>query len=309
MLDRDSLAQLTHDTTTFLNHPGLQGRAFVEHLGQGLHIKSTRWAAAADGCFPHAVFEPALRIVFLLQGAEHLRIGSVKIDLKATKKPLGLWLPVGEVMSGEKFFYANETQDEFVLFMSGDRLDRLAQGISPLPAWYGTGAQQHLKFHTFEITSPIKYLIGDLRNVPKVCPLTTRLEQEALAMALFKAVCQQMLIDHPRQSPLNREAKKRVADLTLLLQSGQADHWTLGEMARYCGSNVSSLQRHCREVTGLTIGDYLRKLKLERAHRALMMGVSVSQAADVAQYKHIESFTKAFKQQFGCTPGQIKTVV
>ena len=294
---------------SWLNYPELDGQAQVAHLGRGLSIKSTQWKVHGNLHVRNVRFHPGLRLVFLLSGYEHLRIGNSKIEEKATDRPVGIWLPVGDESLGEKFFVREENLDEFILFISQERLDVLAENIYSLPPWFGTKAQNHLAIQKFQVTSQMVHLIKTFRETSNVNPLMNRLEHEALALHLFQDVCHDLSAAYDKRISVKHEAKTKVDDLVVLLQSGRADNWSLKEMAKFCNTNVTSLQRHFQQIHGTSIWHYLRKVKLQRAHRILLMGGTVSQAADEAGYQHLESFTKAFKQFYGCTPREVKHLI
>ena len=284
----------------------LAGDANFEPLGLGLKIRSTRWRVLKNVAFENIRFTPALRVIFLLSGHEHLQIGSVKIDMDATEKPVGLWLPIGREAVGRKFFLQGETQNEFIFFVSNPRLEAIVKDISHLPTWFGTGPEHHLRYQFFDVTHQMEHLIGNARSLTDTRPLLERLQQESIVLDLFQSVCRQLFTENEAKLSMKNEAKRSVNTLLHLLQSGKADDMSLEEMAKVCGSNVTSLQRHFKQAHGLSIWHYLRKLKLERAHKALLMGASVSVAAEIAGYRHLESFTKAFKTCFNSTPRQVK---
>lgn len=67
------------------------------------------------------------------------------------------------------------------------------------------------------------------------------------------------------------------------------------------------LQRVFLEETGLTVANYVRELKLSRAAEALIDGRE--RIVDLALrhgFTSEASFCRAFKQQFGCTPGRYR---
>ena len=92
------------------------------------------------------------------------------------------------------------------------------------------------------------------------------------------------------------------------MHSGQADDWPLAQMAAHCHCNTTTLQRNFQEHHGVSIAHYLRRLKLARAYRALLAGARVNEAAAAAGYRHLESFSKAFKQQYHVCPRQVRSM-
>lgn len=83
---------------------------------------------------------------------------------------------------------------------------------------------------------------------------------------------------------------------------------SIGLIAREAGASPSVIQRHFKEHFGYTIFDFIRQKRLEAAHSALAnMGLTVSQAAHVAGYNNISSFTTAFKKAYGVTPKRVRS--
>ncbi|HGM6052174.1 TPA: helix-turn-helix transcriptional regulator [Stenotrophomonas maltophilia] len=91
------------------------------------------------------------------------------------------------------------------------------------------------------------------------------------------------------------------------LQSGEADGLTINQMARRLGTNAVDLQSTFQQLHGSSIAAWLRALRLQRAHDALLQRrVSVDVAASLAGYAHTSSFSAAFKRQFGRSPSRIR---
>lgn len=303
------IPQHSHGYGPFIDnpHPHLAGRVQVQCLQSGLTVKSAQIEARAPVHLDDVSFAPDLRVVLLLRGHTHLRIGSHVVDLQASQGAAGLWLPVWYAQSGQKWFEQGECQDELVLFVGREWLAGLAADLPSVPSWLAGGGG-HLQARPFAVTPYMCQLVQEWRDEPALPPLLHRLHRESLALKLFAAVCRQLLLQDGEAGLLRREAQKRINTLTGLLHSGRADNWTLAQMAAHCRSNISTLQRHFQQCHGVGIWHYLRRLKLERAYQALQSGASVARAAEVAGYQHIESFSKAFKQQYGCNPVQIKVL-
>jgi len=81
---------------------------------------------------------------------------------------------------------------------------------------------------------------------------------------------------------------------------------TLTELADLYGMSVSTLQRRFKAQYGITVQEYLRIKRLERAKSELLIkGVSIGEAAYQAGYNHSSNFIAAFKKAFSVTPAQL----
>lgn len=84
-----------------------------------------------------------------------------------------------------------------------------------------------------------------------------------------------------------------------LLEPGMS----LQRIADTCNMSVSTLQRRFRASYGMTVSDYIRMRRLERARAAIICGgMSVGEAAYLAGYRHTSNFITAFKKQYAVTP-------
>ena len=78
-------------------------------------------------------------------------------------------------------------------------------------------------------------------------------------------------------------------------------------LAAVAGFSVSHFHRIFIAQIGENIADYVRRVRLERAGRKLRMGaVDITEVALAAGYQTHAAFGKAFKQQFGLSPGTFR---
>ncbi|MBM6550662.1 AraC family transcriptional regulator [Marinomonas ostreistagni] len=99
----------------------------------------------------------------------------------------------------------------------------------------------------------------------------------------------------------------RIETVLQYLHDNLAEQHTVASLAQVSCWSRWQFQRVFNDVTGLSVAQYVRELRLSRAAEALLD----------SQAKHIDialscgfdseiSFHRAFKQQFGCTPGQYR---
>lgn len=81
---------------------------------------------------------------------------------------------------------------------------------------------------------------------------------------------------------------------------------TAGEIANACGYSPFYMQRIFANLTGITLGEYLRARRLSEAAARLQMGESVLDAALLYGWDSPESFSRAFKRFHGCAPIDLK---
>ena len=100
-----------------------------------------------------------------------------------------------------------------------------------------------------------------------------------------------------------RVARDRVARTKELLARNLAQPPTLEMLGREVGCSPFYLSRSFSREVGLTIPQYLRKLRMERAAELLRMGHhNVTEAATEVGYASLSHFSKAFCETIGCCP-------
>lgn len=78
----------------------------------------------------------------------------------------------------------------------------------------------------------------------------------------------------------------------------------LAEAAGACGAGLRTMERLFREETGMPLGAWLRRLRLQLALEHLAGGASVNEAARVCGYKGASAFVAMFRRELGVTPGR-----
>lgn len=78
---------------------------------------------------------------------------------------------------------------------------------------------------------------------------------------------------------------------------------SINSIAAAIGSNASTIQRCFKDHFGMTLFEFIRKERLERARITLETeGISVSQAAYMVGYDNPASFATAFRKVYGVAP-------
>src|SRR4051812_31307549 len=103
-----------------------------------------------------------------------------------------------------------------------------------------------------------------------------------------------------RQKRVARDRVERTKDL---LARDLANPPTLEMLGREVGCSPFYLSRSFSREVGLTIPQYLRKLRMERAAELLRTGrYNVTEAATEVGYASLSHFSKAFCETIGCCP-------
>lgn len=101
-----------------------------------------------------------------------------------------------------------------------------------------------------------------------------------------------------------RAACERAACVRKILSERLTEPPSLEELGKMVGCSGFYLSRQFSEATGLTIQQFLRQARLERAAELLRAGThNVTEAALEVGYNSLSHFTVAFREAFGCCPG------
>jgi AraC-like DNA-binding protein len=100
-----------------------------------------------------------------------------------------------------------------------------------------------------------------------------------------------------------RVARQRVERAKELLARDLTNPLTLEALGQEVGCSPFYLSRSFSREVGLTIPQYLRKLRMERAAELLRTGrYNVTEAATEVGYSSLSHFSKAFCETIGCCP-------
>lgn len=80
---------------------------------------------------------------------------------------------------------------------------------------------------------------------------------------------------------------------------------TLNDLAKLAGINTFKLKKGFHQVFGCTAFDYLHRERLKEAAQQLRAGMPIKEVTYLQGYSSVQHFTRAFKKQFGITPGSL----
>lgn len=198
-------------------------------------------------------------------------------------------------------FYTVELSRPFL----GRRLNGQEPGLHPLvktllaaaPAEGGVA-------ETAPLTPELERLAERLRHPPLLqAARTLWYESRALELAALVLFQEQpgaeLFCDRQK-----RVARERVERVIAILQADLAHPPDLEELGRRVGCSAWYLSRTFSAEMGMTIPQYLRRLRLERAAELLRTGrYNVTEAAFAVGYSSLSHFSQAFHEHFGCCPG------
>lgn len=99
-------------------------------------------------------------------------------------------------------------------------------------------------------------------------------------------------------------ADKRLSKAITAMHNDAGHPWSLDALAHEAGMSRARFAVHFRNVVGMTAGDYLSKWRISQAQSFLRKGKPLAWIAGEVGYSSAPAFSKAFKAQLGCAPGE-----
>jgi AraC family transcriptional regulator len=206
----------------------------------------------------------------------------------------------------------------------GKNLDCQPLTVSFLPPWAshsddfrGKARCLFLELSPERLTNVQEYLnLDEPLNLtgPIIRGLTTRLHYEARqsdkASALaIEGLALEVWAEFSRQlTPFNeRKPPRWLRSAQEMIHANFAVTTTHDEIANLAGVHPVHLAREFRRHYGCTIGEYVRRLRVEFACRILSTSeTSLSEIAHAAGFADQSHFTKVFRKQMGASPAQFR---
>lgn len=279
----------------------LYGSYFKEGLSVEYHDFKTRQPLRWHESFHPDSFEICLN----WSGSGSILTSNEKLAIKP--KSLAYYFPSEGRLEAERA--ANERHTFVTLELSREYLHRLFdQDEKQLQPWLREYLTGKLKPQHFALTEPmppaVQRVFPNWRK-PPVLKAAQRLWYqsrvlEVISLLLFDpGAAGEMFCT--RQQKLARE---RVDRIKAMLEQDIASPPTMEAMGKIIGCSAPYLSRIFSSEMGMTMPQYLRQLRLERAAQLLRGGThNVTEAAYEVGYNSLSHFSKAFYETFGCCPG------
>jgi len=210
-------------------------------------------------------------------------------------------LKAGRAANSMHRFLTVELSREFLRSYFGDQLHLLKEPIRN----FVSGEEKALPF--IEIKPlPSVFLAARLQfvepPVPRAAQKTWYLGRvlEILAQTLFIEEDPGELFCHKHQ----RTNQERIDRVRFLIERDLENPPSLGMLAEEVGCSTYYLSRIFVQIAGVSIPQFLRMKRIERAAELISKGrMNVTEAAMAVGYSSLSAFTKAFVDQMGCCPG------
>ncbi|MEW6156536.1 MAG: AraC family transcriptional regulator [Verrucomicrobiota bacterium] len=153
------------------------------------------------------------------------------------------------------------------------------------------------------VTSVVLQLVESLKHCPVFKPAQELWFQckalEIAAQLFFRPPDGELLCTRAQ-----RAARERVEKVVVILNQELKSPPSLEQLGQRVGCSPYYLSRQFSAELGMTMQQYLRRVRLERAAELLRCGrCNVTEAAFEVGYNSLSHFSSAFHEAFGCCPG------
>lgn len=173
-------------------------------------------------------------------------------------------------------------------------------------------AEKLAKGEPFVLHAPVQGLTNELNYFfdsfwARTLPVNVgRLYFESRVMELLAHQCH-LLLEAPAQQPLIAKADlEKICHARDIILRNLCSPLSLAELSKQVCLNEFKLKKYFKQVFGRSVFALVQEERLKRAKQLIFEGEkNISAIAYELGYAHPQHFQRAFKQQFGVTPGSL----
>jgi AraC-like DNA-binding protein len=284
-----------------------KGNISFDALTGGLHIHSTDTTEVRGGQSSSEV-NNCVSLNFLLRGRIDYALNETRYSICAEKEPVLFINVFGKKCLFTRYFNPQQVVRKIGITFEKDWFLKRCHNLHETAAIEQLFSKpQPVVQQT--LSSTLLGMVNELFTINMQTSLINKLAAEQLAVQILTH-CYSLIFAPSKKDKqlvgakinigkkLGRDYEKAVENLLF-------DNLSLEEIARKLGTSVSSLQRYFKAHHQLTVIEYIRNERLEKARHAMLHdGISIGEAAYYAGYNHVSNFVTAFKKYFEITPAE-----
>lgn len=158
----------------------------------------------------------------------------------------------------------------------------------------------------FFVTLEMRRVIDDMINCRQTGELK-RMHTEARILELLMYQLEQLGGNGQEQELIKGDDIFKLEQAREVLKLRYAAPPTQKDLSREVGLNEFKLRRGFKEYFGITVYDFITRLRMEKARRLLLdEQMSISEVTSLVGFSHQNNFSIAFKKYFGMPPSELK---
>lgn len=249
---------------------------------------------------------PALKLAMVVNGSAHISFGGKQLHLQEKGDASLVSLTESTLFTR----HGKNNSHERTLTLTFDR-EWLYGDLLPQDGAWDTlynFTQQHLAIHLWQPSVQARAIAQQIASAPPYNTPLARLRCETQCIGLIIEAFSSLEQQVQQRNRVVLRGLNRIQQVRDWLESGEADHLSMSQLAQSINMSPSTLQRRFRESYHITVFEYLRHCRLKRAMLALKKeGVSIDQAATIAGYTSPANFATALRRTFNISPSQLRT--
>ncbi|CNK55200.1 AraC family transcription regulator [Yersinia frederiksenii] len=248
---------------------------------------------------------PALKLAIVVSGSAHVSFGGKQLHLQEKGDASLISLTESTLFTR----HGKNNSHERTLTLTFDREWLYGDLLPHSGSWDAlyNFTQQHLAIHLWRPSIHAQAIAQKIASAPPFSTPLERLQWETQCIGLIIEAFSSLEKQAQQQNKMSLRGLNRIQQVRDWLESGEADHLSMSELAHLVNMSQSTLQRRFRESYNITVFEYLRHCRLKRAMLALQKeGISIDQAATLAGYTSSANFTTALRRTFNITASQLR---
>ncbi len=139
--------------------------------------------------------------------------------------------------------------------------------------------------------------------------LDNEMDLKVLAPAIRREIFYEVLTgphgDILRNCVSNHAGANRIAPVVHYIEENFHQPLDVDTIARFAGMSSSSLHDHFKQITSMSPMQFVKSLRLHRAHSLLLSGSAATEASYQVGYNSPSQFSREFKRFFGAPPKEV----
>lgn len=123
---------------------------------------------------------------------------------------------------------------------------------------------------------------------------------------LYKSIVYELVCRLTTGSESEDDYRDKLSKIRRYIRYNYMEALRISDIARDFGFERSYLYRSFKRKYGISVKEYMTKVRLERARELLKIGYNVGESARLVGYEDEFNFSRAFKQYFGVSPISMK---
>lgn len=158
----------------------------------------------------------------------------------------------------------------------------------------------------FFVTLEMRRVIDDIVNCDQKSELK-RIHTEAHILELLMYQLEQLGGKGQEQELIKGDDIFKLEQAQEILKQRYSTPPTQKELSREVGLNEFKLRRGFKEYFGITVYDFITRLRMEQAKKLLLdEQLSIGEVSQLVGFSHQNNFSIAFKKYFGLPPSELK---